>query len=321
MSVIFPANPTTNQTYTYGNRSWIWAGTYWRAISVTPGYTGSVGYTGSASTVIGYTGSTGYTGSSGASVYIGYTGSTGAGYTGSIGYVGSASTVVGYTGSQGLGYTGSIGIGYTGSASTVIGYTGSKGDIGYTGSQGAGYTGSASTVVGYTGSQGVGYTGSIGIGYTGSASTAQGPIGYSGSIGATGATGSAGTSGVARATITATTASIANLATGNVTATGYKSYVLFKIQTSCEAWVRIYTDSASRTSDSSRSIGTDPTPGSGVITEILTTTGYLTQLITPGIFGFNNDGTPTTNIYLAVTNYNASSQAVTVTLTVIQMEL
>jgi hypothetical protein len=158
---------------------------------------------------------------------------------------------------------------------------------------------------GYWGSNG--YWGSVG--YTGSASTVAG---YS---------GSAGSSGVARNTITATTASIANLATGNVTATGYKSYVLFKIQTSCEAWVRIYTDSASRTADASRSIGSDPTPGSGVIAEILTTTGYLTQLITPGIFGFNNDGTPSTNIYLAVTNYNASTQAVTVTLTMVQMEL
>jgi hypothetical protein len=97
--------------------------------------------------------------------------------------------------------------------------------------------------------------------------------------------------------------------------------VLFKIVTSCEAWVRIYTDSTSRTSDASRSIGTDPLPGSGVIAEVLTTTGYLTQLITPGIFGFNNDGSPGTNIYMAVTNYNASAQAVTVTLTVIQMEL
>ena len=85
--------------------------------------------------------------------------------------------------------------------------------------------------------------------------------------------------------------------------------------------MRIYTDSASRTADASRSIGSDPTPGSGVIAEILTTTGYLTQLITPGIFGFNNDGTPSTNIYLAVTNYNASTQAVTVTLTMVQMEL
>lgn len=127
--------------------------------------------------------------------------------------------------------------------------------------------------------------------------------------------------GASRTTITANTASLANLATGNVTATGYKSYVLLKIQTSCEAWVRIYTDSSSRTSDASRTIGTDPIPGSGVIAEVLTTTGYLTQLVTPAIFGFNNDATPTANVYMAVTNYNVSTQAVTVTLTLTQMEV
>lgn len=132
--------------------------------------------------------------------------------------------------------------------------------------------------------------------------------------------GSSTFGGASRTTITANTISLANLATGNVTATGYKSYVLLKIQTSCEAWVRIYTDSSSRTSDASRTIGTDPIPGSGVIAEVLTTTGYLTQLVTPAIFGFNNDATPTANIYMAVTNYNASTQAVTVTLTLTQME-
>ena len=48
----------------------------------------SVGYTGSASTATGYTGSIGFTGSAGA----GYTGSasTASGFTGSIGYTGSA---------------------------------------------------------------------------------------------------------------------------------------------------------------------------------------------------------------------------------------
>ena len=49
------------------------------------GFTGSIGYTGSASTVRGYSGSIGYTGS--ASTEIGYTGSYGdQGYWGSFGY-------------------------------------------------------------------------------------------------------------------------------------------------------------------------------------------------------------------------------------------
>ena len=111
----FPINPSINDVYTFGLRSWQWTGTTWRAQGVI-GYTGSQGpaggYTGSASTVAGYTGSQGPAG----------------GYTGSIGDKG-------FTGSQGdKGYNGSRGdTGYTGSASTVIGYTGS---IGYAGSQG-----------------------------------------------------------------------------------------------------------------------------------------------------------------------------------------
>ena len=133
--------------------------------------------------------------------------------------------------------------------------------------------------------------------------------------------GGGGYSGASRSNVSGTTASLANLANGNITVSGYKSYILYKIATSCEAWVRVYTDSTSRTADASRSIGTDPLPGSGVIGEVLTTTGYLTQLITPGIIGFNNDSTPTTNVYMTVTNYNTYTQAVTVTLTLTQMEV
>ena len=97
------------------------------------GYTGSastvVGYTGSASTVVGYTGSAGSSGTgNGYTGSVGYTGSAGAGYTGSVGYTGSSGA--GYTGS--VGYTGSSG--YVGSAPSyyVGSFTGSL--YGYTGS-------------------------------------------------------------------------------------------------------------------------------------------------------------------------------------------
>jgi hypothetical protein len=139
---------------------------------------GPIGYSGSAgnaSTVPGYTGS------------IGYTGSRGAGYTG------SASNVPGYTGSAGAGYDGSAGAtGFTGSIGN-IGYTGSQGIQGI-----IGFTGSMSTVPGYTGSIGIGYTGSIGpIGLTGPRGLQgiqglKGDTGPAGPIGLTGYTGSAG---------------------------------------------------------------------------------------------------------------------------------
>jgi hypothetical protein len=151
MAVNFPNTPTLNEEFSAGDRTWLWNGVYWEAISTTVGYTGSQGD-------LGFTGSAGTSGVDGTDGAVGFTGSAGAGFTGSQGEVG-------FVGSQGnLGYTGSAGIdgvigrdGYTGS----LGYTGSQG-VGFTGSAGAGFTGSASTAVGYTGSQGVGFTGSVG---------------------------------------------------------------------------------------------------------------------------------------------------------------
>jgi hypothetical protein len=122
-----------------------------------------------------------------------------------------------------------------------------------------------------------------------------------------------------RAALSGTTASLANAATGNLQITGYKGYMLYKIQTSAAAWVRIYTDAASRSADSSRAEGTDPTPGSGVIAEVITT-GAQTILISPGAIGFNNESSPTTAIELAVTNKSGSTGTITVTLTAVKLE-
>ena len=213
MPLNFPLLPAVDTQYTFEDRTWVWNGRFWKAISTTIGYTGSQG--------AGFTGSIGFTGSrgpAGTSVTIvgsvasssglpdPYSGSLGdgyiardtgnlwvwtgntwsdvgqiQGYTGSQGYSGS----VGYTGSAGAdgfigrdGYTGSIG--FTGSRGIAgefagQGYTGSKGDLGYTGSDGA-FAG-----MGYTGSQGdpgeyagMGYTGSEGV---------QGSTGFTGSQG------------------------------------------------------------------------------------------------------------------------------------------
>ena len=122
-----------------------------------------------------------------------------------------------------------------------------------------------------------------------------------------------------RAAVAGTTASLANAATGNLTITGYKGYMLYKIQTSAAAWVRIYTDIASRTADASRVEGADPTPGSGVVAEVITT-GAQTILISPGALGFSNEASPNTNIQLAVTNKSGGTTTITITLTAVQLE-
>ena len=124
-----------------------------------------------------------------------------------------------------------------------------------------------------------------------------------------------------RTTVRATTAvSLAAAATGNYQVAGAKSYLLSKLVTSFPAWVRLYSDATSRSADASRTEGNDPLPGSGVIAEIITTSSALTQLITPGVLGFNNDTTSTSTIYLAVTNKDSVSRIITIDLTILQLE-
>ena len=95
------------------------------------------------------------------------------------------------------------------------------------------------------------------------------------------------------------------------------TYALLKIQTSHAAWVTLYTDTASRTADAGRAETTDPTPGSGVIAEVITA-GATTQLISPGTIGYNSAGTGTT--YLKVVNKSGATANITVTLHYVQLE-
>jgi len=124
----------------------------------------------------------------------------------------------------------------------------------------------------------------------------------------------------ARQTFTTTTASLANngVAYPNITS-AYKSYLLLKIQVDRAAWVRVYTSSSARSADAGRSIDVDPTPGSGVLAEIITTSAQ-TQVLTPAVIGFNDDTTVVDTIYLAVTNRSGSTSTVQVTLTALKLE-
>ena len=123
-----------------------------------------------------------------------------------------------------------------------------------------------------------------------------------------------------RGNVTGTTGSLAQNAIGNITITGHKSYLLMNVALSAAGWIRLYTDSASRTNDASRSVGEDPAPGSGVIAEVVTTASSLTQKISPFVPGGNMDGTPSTNIYVAIQNLSSSTQTITATLTILKLE-
>ena len=120
----------------------------------------------------------------------------------------------------------------------------------------------------------------------------------------------------ARSTVPVTV-NIANEAVSNTSFTTPKTYVLLKVSTSHAAWVTLYSDTGSRTADASRGINVDPLPGSGVLSEVITT-GNQIQLITPGTICFNSAGTGTT--YAKIVNKSGSTANITVTLTYVVLE-
>ena len=124
------------------------------------------------------------------------------------------------------------------------------------------------------------------------------------------------TSGASRTTVSATN-SIASNGIANISMTTPKTYALLSIETSHAAWVTLYSDSTSRTADSSRSETTDPVAGSGVLAEVITS-GSTTQLITPASVCFNSAGANTT--YLKIVNKSGSTANVQVTLTYVSLE-
>lgn len=124
---------------------------------------------------------------------------------------------------------------------------------------------------------------------------------------------------IARTTASGSTGNIADAATANVSITGFKTYSLLKIESTHAAWIRLYVSAAARTADASRAEGVDPAPGAGVIAEIVTT-GSQTILMSPGVFGWNNESPVTTNIACAVTNKSGSTANISITCTLVQLE-
>lgn len=62
MSINFPNSPSLNQTYVFGNITWVWNGSAWDKVSTASGYLGATGPQG-ATGATGPQGATGATGS------------------------------------------------------------------------------------------------------------------------------------------------------------------------------------------------------------------------------------------------------------------
>lgn len=128
-----------------------------------------------------------------------------------------------------------------------------------------------------------------------------------------------GTTLQSRTTVSGTTAALSNGASGNLTITGFKNYALMKVLIDAPSWITIYTDTTSRTDDAARAEAAVPSYTAGVIAQATTTVAAQELVFGPGLFGFNNDATPSSNIYLKVVNKSGSTQAITVSLTILQL--
>ena len=128
---------------------------------------------------------------------------------------------------------------------------------------------------------------------------------------------SSGGGGSQSRTTASVTQSIASNGVANVSFTTAKTMALLKIDTSHAAWVTLYSSTLARTNDAGRLETTDPTPGSGVLSEVITT-GNVSQLITPATVCFNEAGATTT--YAKIVNKSGSTANVQVTLTYVQLE-
>ena len=93
-----------------------------------------------------------------------------------------------------------------------------------------------------------------------------------------------------------------------------------KVGLSTNSWFRLYTDSTSRANDSSRSVGEDPTAGSGIIAEIVTTGVSTTQIISPFILGGNLNDPADNNMYVSIKNLSGVTTTITAELTILKLE-
>lgn len=130
-----------------------------------------------------------------------------------------------------------------------------------------------------------------------------------------------GGSGLQSRTLTSATANIlTNGSTQNLNIAGSRGYVLYKISSSVPAWIRVYVNTTARFGDAARLITQDPPVDGGVIAEVVTSALNQTVYLTPGIIGFNDEGSQDTDIYVAVTNLSGADADVTVSLTHVAIE-
>lgn len=124
-----------------------------------------------------------------------------------------------------------------------------------------------------------------------------------------------------RKTAQATTDNIASAASdsGKTLDIG-KGCMMVKVATDYPCWVRIYSSAAAQSADASRDRDTDPTAGSGVLLEVITTSGALAIGLSPAAMAYSLETSPGTTLHITVTNDDTVNRAITVTVTLVPIE-
>lgn len=123
--------------------------------------------------------------------------------------------------------------------------------------------------------------------------------------------------------VAVTTSSLAANASENDALAMAKMFTIMKVTVNYPARVRLYSTSASRTADASRSNTVPPTSGTqhGVIADLyLNTSDKYTWVCSPVIPGANADSTQSTSIYAAITNLDTAARVITATIYYVSQE-
>jgi len=121
-----------------------------------------------------------------------------------------------------------------------------------------------------------------------------------------------------RNNITHTTISLAPGETESTMTTGASSYALLSMTVSAASWVRIYGSPAAQLADSTRTQAIDPSPGSGVLAEAISTGPGIIKF-SPANICWNDDDVISDNIYVSITNNTDTTTTVQLDMNVMIM--
>lgn len=124
----------------------------------------------------------------------------------------------------------------------------------------------------------------------------------------------------ARRVVSFTTAALAHLATEQGSVSVEKSCLALQVEADAVCWIRLYAVGGAVTADAGRIITADPTPGQGILLDVLPVAPNTPIILSPPVILQNADSPVATTIYYSVQNRSGAAAAITVDLTIVKSE-